>query len=36
MGMPSYGQRLLRWRQTTLWFKQCATAVEGYAAMNLL
>jgi len=36
MGMPNCGQRLLRWQQMTLWFKQCARAVDGYAATNLL
>jgi len=32
MGMPSCGQRLLRLQQMTLWFKQCARAVDGYGS----
>jgi len=29
MGMPNCGQRLLRWQQMTLWFKQCAVMRES-------
>jgi len=31
-GMRSCGQRLLRWQQMTLWFKQCTRAVDSYGS----
>jgi len=36
MSVPNCGRRLLRRQQMTLWFKQCARAVDGYSATNLL
>jgi len=36
MGMPNCGQRLLRLQQLTLWFKQCARAVDWTVMQQLI